>query len=462
MKNRTRKPLLFCLSGFYLLALAFDVFAQKEAPPAGDPPKPFIFPKQENYSLPNGMRVTLVPYGLIPKVAARVVVRAGSLNEKAEQRWICKAVAALLKEGTTTRSAEQITRETAEMGGSIFTQAGYDNSSVGGEVLSDFDVKFLALLADVLINPNFKAEDLEKYRGNRLREITVAKGLATNMAWERYRRILFPNHPYGEIFPSEETVKSYRLEDVKAFYNDNYGAARTQLYVVGKFNPSAVKKAINKLFGNWKKGAEPVRNVPKIEVSRSLSLIDRPNAPQSTIYLGFPAVSPSEEDYIKFVVMDCLLGSSFASRITSNIRENKGYSYAPGSSLWTRYKTGFWYELADVSTDFTGASIKEILYEIDRLRNELLSAAELEGFKNYLIGIYILRNSTRTGIIDQIEFVNDNELDKNYLDTYVQKILAVTPQDIEEMARKYLNEEKMTIVVVGDKTKIADQLKPYN
>jgi predicted Zn-dependent peptidase len=193
-----------------------------------------------------------------------------------------------------------------------------------------------------------------------------------------------------------------------------------------------------------------------------MTTIDRPGAPQSSIYLGMPAISPSDPDFIRFTVMDSLLGSSFGSRITANIRENKGYTYSPYSFVWNRYKTGYWIENADVTTESTGASIKEILYEIDRLQKEPPTEAELQGIKNYLIGSYVLQNSSRNGVIGQLEAVNYNELDKNYVDTYVQQISAVTPRDVQDMARKYLLTDKMTIVVVGDLSKISDQLKPYS
>lgn len=456
-----KDSLRLCVSAVMLCVFTFSVFAQKEIPPAGGTPKAFVFPKQETYTFSNGMRVTLVPYGSVPKVAMQLVVRAGSLNEKAEQRWISDSVAALLKEGTATRSAEDIARQTAEMGGSIFTSAATDKTIVGGEVLSEFDVRFLNLLGDVLTNPKFAPEDLEKYRTNKLRQLTVSRAQPNTVAIEKFREVIFPNHPYGTINPSEETVKSYRLEDARAFYNDNFGAARTHLYIVGQFDRAAVKNAAEKAFGKWRKGTEAIRNVPKIDAKRSLTLIDRPNAPQSTIYLGMPAASPSDTDFVKFVVMDSLLGGSFGSRITSNIRENKGYTYSPYSTAWNRYKTGYWYEAADVTTQFTGASIKEILFEIERLQKEPPTEAELQGIKNFLVGIYVLQNSTRGGVIAQLESMNYNDLDKNYIDTYVQKIVAVTPQDVQQMAKKYLNQDKMTIVVVGDKAKIAEQIKSY-
>ncbi len=455
------KSLRLCVSALMLFSFAFNLFAQKETPPAGGPPKAFVFPAAETYSLKNGMRITLVPYGSVPKVQIVANVRAGSLNEKPEQRWISEMVASLLKEGTATHSAEAIARETADMGGSIFTAAQTDKTTIGGEVLSEFDTRFLTLMADALLNPKFAAEDLETIRTNKLQELAITKAQAGTIALEKFRQVIFPNHPYGEIFPTETVVKNYKLEDVKAFYNDNYGAARTSLYVVGQFDGAKVKSTIEKLFAGWKKGAPAIRNVPAINAKRSLTVIDRPNSPQSTIYVAMPAVSPSDSDFVKFTVMNNILGGSFGSRITANIREDKGYTYSPNSTVWTRYKTGYWYESADVTTQFTGASIKEILFEINRLRTEPPSDAELQGIKNYMTGIYVLQNSTRGGVAGQLEFMNYNDLDKNYIDSYIQKVNAVTPQDVQSMVQKYLTEDRMTIVVVGDKSKITDQLKPY-
>jgi predicted Zn-dependent peptidase len=450
-----------CAAAAVLLSFAFNLFAQKETPPVGGQPKAFVFPAVETYTLKNGMKVSLVPYGSVPKVAIQAFVRTGALNEKAGQRWISDVVAALLKEGTATRSAEAIARETAEMGGSIFTGAQTDKTFVGGEVLSEFDTRFLTLMADVMLNPKFAAEDLETIRANKIRELAIARAQPGNIALEKFRQVIYPNHPYGDIFASEDVLKSYTLDAVKAYYNENYGAARTHLYVVGQFDSGKVKATIEKLFGGWKKGPDAIRSVPTAVAKRSLTLIDRPGAPQSTIYLGMPAVSGADEDWIKFTVMNNMLGGSFGSRITSNIRENKGYTYSPFSTVFNRYKTGYWYEAADVTTKFTGASIKEILFEIDRLRKEPPSDAELQGIKNYMTGIYVLQNSTRTGVIGQLESMNYNELDKSYIDSYIQKVNAVTPKDIQMMAQKYLTEDKMTIVVVGDKAQITEQLKPY-
>jgi len=175
-----------------------------------------------------------------------------------------------------------------------------------------------------------------------------------------------------------------------------------------------------------------------------------------------PVAEPASPDYIKLDVMDSLLGGSFASRITSNIREQKGYTYSPYSQISTRKHLAFWLQVADVTTGVTGPSLKEILYEVDRLRKEPPSGEELRGIQNYLAGIFVLRNTiSPDAIIGQLHFVDAQGLERSYLSTYVQKVMNVKPTDVQGVAETYIVPSKMTIVVVGDKAKIEEQLKPY-
>jgi hypothetical protein len=149
LTNIMKNTLRFCVSALLVVSFVTAAFAQKETPPAGGSPKPFVFPKQDTYMLKNGMWVTLVQYGSVPKVAMQAVVRTGSVNEKPEFRWISDMAATMLKEGTPTRTAEDLARQTAEMGGSIFASASNDKTTIGGEVLSEFDVKFLDLMGEI-------------------------------------------------------------------------------------------------------------------------------------------------------------------------------------------------------------------------------------------------------------------------------------------------------------------------
>lgn len=435
--------------------------APKQTPPAGGPPKAFQLPQLEKFSLPNGLQVTMAQFGSIPKVQVRVAVRAGSLNEPASQVWLADLTGRLIKEGTTSLTSEQVAQQAASMGGSIDVDVGPDVTRLDSDVLSEFGPKIVTLLADVVMHPLLPESDVPRLKQDLQRKLSIELTQPGMLARERFVQALYPDHPYGRFLSTEAMINSFSVADVKKFYESNFGAARTHIYVAGKFDPAAVKKAITAAFSDWKRGPDPLIDIPKPVGKRQLDLVDRPGSAQSTLYIGLPAIDPSNPDYIPLQVMDALLGGSFGSRITSNIREQKGYTYSPRSQVSVRYRDGYWVEVADVTTAVTGPSIKEILYEIDRLQNAPPSAAELDGIKNYLAGVFVIRNSSRDGVINQLQFVDLHQLGDTYLETYVQKVHAVTPQQVQEMARKYVVPDRFTIVVVGDKEKIADQVKPY-
>ncbi|MEJ2634320.1 MAG: pitrilysin family protein [Calditrichia bacterium] len=437
------------------------LFSQKETPPEGSQPKNFVLPAQKTFTLNNGLQVTMVPYGTLPMVTVRCILRAGNLNEPADEVWVADLTDDLLKEGTTSRSAEDIAREAANMGGAVDVSTGSDQSWVGGEVLNEFGPKYIALLADVIQNPSFPETAFERLRKDFLRNLSIAKTRPQSLAMEKFNQVLYGNHPYGHVFPTAEMLQGYTIEQVKSFYDQNIGAQRTHIYVVGKFDEEAMGNAIHDNFDNWKKGPEPLIDIPKPQSKRAVYIIDRPDAPQSTIYMGVPVVDPSSPDYIPLQVTNTLLGGAFSSRITANIREEKGYTYSPRSSISTHYRNAYWAEVADVGTDVTGASLKEIFKEIHGLQNEAPSQKELTGIQNYMAGTFVLRNSAPTGIIGQLSFIDLHGLDTNYLNDYVNNLYQVKPEDVQRIAQTYFVDNEMTIVIVGDRKKITKQVKPF-
>ena len=404
----------------------------------------------------------MVPYGTLPKVAILATVRAGSLNEAADQVWLSDFTGRLIKEGgTKSRSAEQVAQESASMGGSINIGTGYDQTQVFADVLSEFGPKMVGLLADVIQHPLLPESEFPRLKQDALRRLAITKSQSQPLASEHFMKALYPDHPYGRSFPTEEIIGKLTVADAQKFYKDNFGAARTHVYVAGKFDAAAMKKAITDSFSAWAKGPDPMINIPKPVAKRTLEVVDRPNAAQSTVYVGLPTIDPSNPDYIALQVTNAILGGSFGSRITSNIREQKGYTYSPFSTVSTRYRDAYWAEFADVTTAVTGPSLKEIFFEIDRLQKEPPSPDELKGIQDYMGGIFVLQNSSRLGIIGQLVFIDLHNLGDKYLETYVQKVFAVTTQQVQQMTQKYLTPDKMTIVVVGDKSKITEQLAPY-
>jgi predicted Zn-dependent peptidase len=263
------------------------------------------------------------------------------------------------------------------------------------------------------------------------------------------------------VFPSEAALKGYTIDQVRAFHRGNYNAARARLYVAGVFDAPAMEAAIRKGFEGWERGGPGDTGKVPPPGERRFALLDRPDAPQSTVLLGLRVPSPSHKDWIALQVTDALLGGAFGSRITSNIREQKGYTYSPFSQVSTHPGQAHWVETADVTTKVTGESLKEIFFEIERLRKEAPGAAELRGIQNNLAGIFVVQNSSRSGVIGRLAFVDLHGLGDEYLSTYVKRVLSVTPEDVRRVANDYLTPDRMTLVVVGDVKTVKEQVAPW-
>ncbi|HXH68538.1 MAG TPA: pitrilysin family protein [Candidatus Limnocylindrales bacterium] len=450
-----------------LLAIATPVLgispalAQKQAPPEGGPPKAFTVPANETYTLPNGMKVTLVPYGIIPKAEISLAVDAGEINEGTGRIGVASLTTDLMKEGTEKLTAQQVAEAAARMGSTLEIHAGKDQTKLGIDVLQEFAPDAVELLADVAQHPRFPQSEIDRLKNDALRQIALQNSQPQTIAVVRFRKILYGDHPYSIVVPAEADIKKLTLQDVKDFYAGNFGAQRAHLYIAGKFDAAAVKKAIAESFSSWGKGAARVENVPVLKPQHVLDVSDRPGAPQSVVMTGLPVPPATGADTVPLIVTNALLGGSFNSRITANIREDKGYSYSPRSELSRRYHDGYWAETAEVTTQFTGPSLKEIFAEVTRLQKEPASEVELKGIQNYLSGVFVIQNSNRGALIGQLQNVDFQGLGENYLKTYVAKVNAVTPAVVQKMTQDYIKPEEMTIVVVGDKAKITDQLTAF-
>ena len=444
------------------LALVSPALAQqKQNPPPVGAPRDLKLPPKRELTLPNGMAVTLVPFGTVPKVAVMLAVRAGRVNETADQVWLSDLTGDLIEEGTTSIPAAQLAERTAAMGGDLSVNVGYDQTTIGGEVLGERAADMVRLVADVARNPLLPASELGRLKADRLRNLSIQKSQPQPVAEEKFRAILYGAHPYGRLFPDEKKFQALTLNQVRDFHRVNFGARRAHLYVVGVFDPGTVEGAVNQAFGDWNSGSQPAAAQSSSRAQKTLVLLDRPNAVQSTIIMGLPVPRPVDQDYVPLLVTNSLLGGAFVSRITSNIREQKGYSYAPFSAVTDLYRQSHWAEQADVTSNVTGASLKEIFKEIDRLRTEAPPAPELTGIEKNLAGVFALQNSSRLGVIGRLQFVDLHGLPDAYLTDYVKRVLAVTPEQVKAVTQKYLQPDSMTIVVVGDKKTVAEQVKPY-
>ncbi|GGD62674.1 M16 family metallopeptidase [Lacimicrobium alkaliphilum] len=433
------------------LLATFGAQAEKQQPPAGGEPKDFKLTETYDFSLDNGLEVTFVQYGDTPKATLRLVTATGNVDD-GEQDAVSDLAYELLTEGTTKRSAREIAEQAAGMGGQVNTSVSANSSYVQMDVLSEYAADAASLIADLVQHSEYAEEDLQRAKNNFIRDLKVQKSQAQGQAAEAFYSTVYPDHPYGDVFADESVVETLGSEEVKAFMDTNLVATRSHLYVSGKFDPAKVEQAVKAAFSDMAAGEPRSLSAPQGKGAGQFVFVPRENAPQSTLRLGLPVVDPSHPDYVALGLMNTLLGGSFSSRITSNIREDKGYTYSPGSTISARVKSGTWFQTADVTAEATGPALAEIIKEIKLLQTEAPSQEELQGFKNYISGIYVLQNSSRTAIINQLWFLKSHGLPLSRLETYVQQINAVTPGQISSLAAKYLPLEKMTLVVVGDES----------
>jgi zinc protease len=453
-----RKIYYLIIVSLLLLAVAFT---QKQIPPEGSTPKDFKLPKKTVFKLDNKLAVTMVQYGKIPKVAINAVIRAGAMNEQDNEQWLSSIVGAMMKEGTKKRSSSKIREDIAMMGGSLNVMVNDDNTVFSCDVLSEKGPDCIELLADVLMNPKLPESELPRLKNDKLRELSVSLADPSAITNEKFMRVLYKDHPYGRGFPTESIINGFTIDKVRKFYQGNFGAQRSHIYVVGQFDERDIEMAIRDKFSDWKSEPPVVTNIPHATSAKDIYITDKPGAAQSTIMMGLPVIDPSNEDYIRLQFVNMLLGGSFASRITSNIREQKGYTYSPWSHISSNFRSAYWAEVASIGTSVTGPAVKEIYYEINRLRSEPPSADELKGIANYMAGTFVLQNSTRTGILNQLAFLDFHGLPDTYLTNYVNSVHAVTPEVVKEVMAKYIRPGEITIVVTGDKRVIEPQLKGY-
>ncbi|MEL7492182.1 MAG: pitrilysin family protein [Pseudomonadota bacterium] len=458
MKNISKLGLALSIAAAAVtgLATAQEAAPAKEQPPVGSEPKGFSLPKIETYSLRNGVDVTLVPYGRVPKATVRAVVRVGNLND-GEQTWIADLTAEMMKKGAGGKSASELAQLAAGMGGDLNIGVGLDQTFAVMDVLSESAPDAVSLLADVLQRPNLPETELQKVKDDLIRNVSIARTQPGALANEAFAAALYPDHPYGDTLPDDGQLEAYTLDGVKTFHEANFGGQRTHLYVVGGFNRRAVKRQIRKSFGKWEEGPAPLLLTSAANEETTVALIDRPGAPQSTIRLG-KRVPPISTD-LDLAAADTLLGGYFSSRITRNIREDKGYTYSPRSILANRVDASNWQQNADVTSEATGASLTEIMKEIRLLQDEAPSQKEIDGIKNYMNGIFVIRLASRGGMANQLSFVDLHDLGTEYLEGYVDEVQSLSAGDLQNAAKTHLQIDDMSLVVVGPLDTVRGQLE---
>ncbi|MCS6929884.1 MAG: insulinase family protein [Saprospiraceae bacterium] len=432
---------------------------RKKAPQPGTPPKIQIG-KAATKTLKNGLTVIVVENHKLPEVSFRIFIDFDPVLEK-DAAGYADMAGELLSKGTKNRTKAQLDEEVDFIGASLSSDA----NGVSGSCLSKHTDKLLDLLADVLLNPAFPAEELDKAKRRAESALAAAKNdpdaIAANVANVlRYGK----DHPYGENM-TEKTLAKISLDQIKKYYQTYFKPNIAYLVIVGDIKQADAFAKAEKYFGKWKKAKVPKHTypIPKAPEKTSVAFVDKTGAVQSVINITYPVeLPPNHPDVIPARLMNTLLGGYFNSRVNANLREKHGYTYGARTSLSPDRLIGSFSATASVRNEVTDSAIAQFLFELERLRNEPVAEDELQLVKNVLTGQFS-RSLEEPGTIAQFALnIARYKLPADYYENYLSNLQKVTPADIQAMARKYVRPNRAHILVVGNKDEVADRLKRFS
>jgi zinc protease len=462
LKGTEMKRLLSLFMLTFLLAV--PMAAQQKTPPPPGPARPLNLPKLTEKKLSNGLTVIMAPLANVPKVTAILTFRsATTAADRDKHPGIAQIGAGLVNEGTDTLTSKQIKEELRSIGGSLFLGTDADSTSMTASGLSEFSTRLFALMSDVAQHPSFPENEVKLAKDNTIQSIRGARANPGFLVNERFQKAVFGNHPYGFVLPDEKSINALTREDLRGFVASYFIPNTSHLIVVGDIDPVKTFAEIEKAFGSWKSGTAPPADNPAVPTrdKRQIYFVNRPGSIQSAIYMGNVTIPRKDKDYFAMRTADAIFGGSFYSRLTRNIREQKGYTYSPFSSSNTRARTGSFLAGAFVRNEVTGPTILEMLYELDRMRVLPVTDEELNAAKQYQSGNFSVELASQAGLAGRINTVYTYELAKSFIDDFRPRIEGLTAADIQRVAAKYFDTYHAAIVIVGDWDKVKDQVTPF-
>ncbi len=457
------KKFLFSLVLIAQIACASEEKALPKELPAYGPDRLIPVPIIAQRRLPNGLSVWIVKRSGFPKVNVDLVLHGGTAADAAGMEGSTSLLASLLTEGTKTRSARQIAEELQTIGGDLSADAGDDGIYLSGSALRSHLETLLNLTADVTRNPSFPADEVELAKANTLQNLQAQEAQPGFQATRAFDAAIYGAHPYRFVSMTPEVVKAVTPDALIESHARRFRPDQALLVIGGDVENEATFRLVNKAFGDWKsKGAElPITPPAPKDAPRQLLLVERPGSVQTTLRVGRPAIAATNPEALPLAIANVILGGSFNSRITHNLREEKGYTYSPGSSVPRLKAGGNFHVSADVRSEVTGASLNEIFYELDRMGTTNISEEELTSAKHLAAGLYLNQNQLQGAVVSTLAHNWIVGLPPEYLGSYVPKVNAVSAQEVRAVSRKYFAAKDQTVVVVGDKTKIADDLAQF-
>jgi zinc protease len=453
-----------------LLALAATLGAQapdRTKPPASGPAPALKFPAIEERRLSNGVPVWIVELHKVPVVQVSLVVLSGSADDPSGKYGVASLAAAMLEQGAGGKSALELADAIDFLGADVSAVGGIDSTSVRLHVPVARLGQALPLMADVALRPDFPPDELERLRQERVTTLLQARDDPATIGALAFSRVLYGSaHRFGTAtMGTAATIRTLSPGDLRTSYAAAFRPDKAGLIAVGDVTVSSLMPLLEANFGTWKPaGPEAARRPlppPPVRTRREIYLVDKPGAPQSQIRIGSIGVARSTPDYFPIQVMNTILGGSFSSRLNFNLRETHGYTYGASSSFDMRAVAGPFAASAGVQTDKTSEALKEFFNELNGILKPV-PADELAREKHYVALRFPGAFETTGGIARRLEEMLVYRLPHDSFSTYTGRIEAVTAADAERVARKYIQPDRLAVVVVGDRKAIEPGIRSLN
>ncbi|MGE3705550.1 MAG: insulinase family protein [Vicinamibacterales bacterium] len=436
-------------------------FWPQELPPRPLAARDVKFPPYQTQTLPNGLQIVAVLHHEQPVVSMRMIVRAGSALDPRDKLGVAELTAALLTQGTQDKTAKQINEEVDFMGGAMGGGAGTDLSFLNIVVMKDSFETGLRMLSDMARRPAFAPEEIDRQRQQMLSGLQVSlddPGFIANAVFER---LVFGFHPYGmPQTGTPDTLAAITREDILAFHRRTFVPNNTIIAVVGDVTAAEAFEGVKKVFGDWAQQPMPAESfMAPPEPTRRVVIVNKPDAVQTEVRAGHIGIKRNHPDYMALNLAIRILGGEGANRLHQNLRTARGLTYGAQADMHTMRESGAIEASTNTRSEATGEVLRLMVDEFWRLQRERVRERELADAKAYITGSFPLTIETPDAIATQVLNVLFYGLPVEELQSYRERVNAVTPDDIARVAREYLRPDRLSIVLVGNAAAFTSQLR---
>jgi zinc protease len=422
-------------------------------------------PRPREIKLDNGLDVLVLERHKLPTVAFMLWIKTGALDDPRDVPGLAKFTADMLREGTTQRTSAQIAKDVDDIGASLSASAGFGRnvSSVTASGLVENTDRILELMSDVVLNPTFPDDELAKYKKRQLAGLQQMRSQPRFLARERFYSVLYGEFPASEVAATPESVNKVTREELEKFHSEHYLPNNAILGVAGDVDYDSIVPLIKKYFGGWKSQPYTGDKLPPLPkpAAAKVVLVDRPDSVQTNILAGDYALRRNDPDYIPLVVTNHILGGGPAARLFLDLREEKGYTYGAYSYFRSDIYPGPWMASTEVRTKVTDGSMKALMDEFRKIRDEDVPAKELDESRRAIVSSFALSLESPSTLLNAWLTVDYYKLPQDYWDQYPEEVAKVSPQVVKETARKYIDLDHLQVVCVGNGKQIKDVLKKY-